>query len=178
MVTLTVNGQPVTATVDSDTPLLWLLRDQLDLTGTKFGCGIGVCGACTVLINGREARACTVTAATLAGAEVVTIEGLTAAGDPVAARLAEAWIAEQASQCGYCAPGLMMAAVALLRRSPQPSDGEIDAALTNLCRCGSYPRVRKAIHRAAAAAVTPPPTNPTTTTKPPTKPTTPTTGQP
>ena len=150
MVTLTVNGRPVTVPAGSDTPLLWLLRDQLDLTGTKFGCGSGLCGACTVLVDGRETRACSVTAASLAGAEVVTIEGLTAAADPVAARLAAAWTAEQATQCGYCAPGLIVAATALLRRSPQPSDAEIDATLTNLCRCGSAPRVRKAIHRAAA----------------------------
>ena len=151
MVTLTVNGRTVTVDADRETPLLWLLRDHLQLTGTKFGCGGGYCGACTVLVNGAETRACTVTVGALAGAQVVTIEGLAGDADPIAARVTAAWIAEQVPQCGYCAPGMIVATVALLRRTGAPSAEQIDAAITNLCRCGTYERVRKAIHRAAAA---------------------------
>jgi isoquinoline 1-oxidoreductase alpha subunit len=156
MVTLTINGRPVTTTVANDTPLLWLLRDQLELTGTKFGCGSGICGACTVLVNDEAIRACSVTVASLADAQIVTIEGLAGEGrvqqpDSLAEQVIAAWIAEQVPQCGYCAPGLIIATVALLRRTPHPSDDDIDAAITNLCRCGTYPRIRKAIHRAASA---------------------------
>ncbi len=152
MVTLAVNGRTVTVTVTADTPLLWLLRDHLQLTGTKFGCGAGLCGACTVLVNGTAVRACSVPVSSLTNAEVFTIEGLAGQGDPVAARVIAAWIAEQVPQCGYCAPGMIIATVALLRRIPHPNDDDIDALITNLCRCGTYPRIRKAIHRAAAAA--------------------------
>jgi len=151
MVTLNVNGRTVTVDASGDTPLLWVLRDHLQLTGTKYGCGAGSCGACTVLIDGAETRACSVSLKTVAGSAVVTIEGLAAGDDPVAARVAAAWIAEQVPQCGYCAPGMIASTVALLRRTPRPTDAEIDAAITNLCRCGTYDRVRKAIHRAAAA---------------------------
>jgi len=151
MVSLTVNGRVVTVEAERETPLLWLLRDHLHLTGTKFGCGGGYCGACTVLVNGTETRACSVTLETLSGARVDTIEGLVAGADPIVARVTAAWIAEQVPQCGYCAPGMIVATVALLRRTGAPSDGEIDAAITNLCRCGTYERIRKAIHRAAAA---------------------------
>ncbi len=151
MLTLTVNGRIVTVNVAPDTPLLWLLRDQLQLTGTKFGCGSGQCGSCTVLVNDRPVRACSVSAGSVAGARILTIEGLNDHADPVTARVTAAWIAEQVSQCGYCAPGMIIAAVDLLRRIPHPSDDDIDAAITNLCRCGTYGRIRKAIHRAASA---------------------------
>jgi isoquinoline 1-oxidoreductase alpha subunit len=153
MLTLTVNGKTVTVAVADDTPLLWVLRDQLRLTGTKFGCGAGLCGACTVLINDSAVRACSAPISSLAGAEVFTIEGLAEQADPLASRVIAAWIAEQVPQCGYCAPGMIIATVALLRRTPHPSDDDIDATLTNLCRCGTYPRIRKAIHRAASAAL-------------------------
>ncbi len=152
MVSLTVNGKTVSLEVGADTPLLWVLRQALHLRGTKFGCGVGTCGACTVLVNGAVTRSCTITAAALDGAAVETIEGLTESHDPVAARLTAAWIAEQVPQCGYCVTGTIVAAVALLRKSPAPTDAEIDAAITNLCRCGTYDRIRKAIHRAAGAA--------------------------
>ncbi|CAK0775153.1 isoquinoline 1-oxidoreductase subunit alpha [uncultured Gammaproteobacteria bacterium] len=152
---LTVNRAIVSFEVEAETPLLWVLRDTLALTGTKFGCGAGLCGACTVLIKGVAVRACTVTVSALdPESEITTIEGLSATGiqglpatgtHPVQA----AWLAEQVPQCGYCQPGMILAATALLARSPDPTDAEIDQAMTNLCRCGSYERVRKAIHRAA-----------------------------
>jgi isoquinoline 1-oxidoreductase alpha subunit len=145
LASLTVNGQPVTVNVEGGMPLLWLLRERLNLTGTKFGCGAGHCGACTVLVDDRPVRACSVPVSSLDGARVTTIEGLAAAGAPVLA----AWIAEQAGQCGYCSPGMVVAAAALLQRIPQPTDADIDAAITNLCRCGGLDRVRAAIHRAA-----------------------------
>ena len=129
-----------------DTPLLWLIRDHLQLTGTKYGCGAGLCGACTVHVNGEAVRACQTEASYAEGAEVVTIEGLSPDSSHP---LQKAWIAEQVPQCGYCQSGMVMAAAALLRRSPHPTDAEIDAAITNLCRCGTYPRVRRAIHQAA-----------------------------
>ena len=150
MLTMAVNGRTLTVTIPGDTPLLWLLREQLQLTGTKFGCGAGLCGACTVLINGHAVRACSVPVSSLDGAEIVTIEGLDRRTDAVAARVIDAWIAEQVPQCGYCAPGMIIATIALLRRTPQPGDQEIDAAITNLCRCGTYPRIRRALHRAAS----------------------------
>ncbi|MEI6985671.1 MAG: (2Fe-2S)-binding protein [Rhodospirillaceae bacterium] len=150
MVTLKVNGKPIEVNAALDTPLLWLLRDYLQLTATKFGCGAGHCGVCSVMVNDTLVRSCTVTLSSLDNAEVVTLEGLES--DPVVSLITAAWIAEQVPQCGYCAPGMIMATTALLRRTPHPNDIEIDNAITNLCRCGSYPRVRKAIHRAAAAA--------------------------
>ena len=151
MVSLTVNGRTVSLEVGSDTPLLWVLRHHLHLRGTKFGCGVGSCGSCTVLVNGAAARACSVTAASVDGAAIETIEGLAAGADPVAARVLAAWTAGQVPQCGYCVPGMVVAAVALLRKTPRPSDSEIDAAITNLCRCGTYDRIRSAIHAAAGA---------------------------
>lgn len=129
-----------------DTPLLWILRDHLGLTGTKFGCGIGICGSCTVHLDRAAVRACVVPLSAVGSAEVTTIEGL-ANRDGTA--LQDAWISEQAPQCGYCQPGMIMATSALLDRTPEPSDAEIDQSITNLCRCGSYPRIRRAIHRAA-----------------------------
>ncbi|MCG8591486.1 MAG: (2Fe-2S)-binding protein [Proteobacteria bacterium] len=143
---LTVNGREVELAVEADTPLLWVLRDWLNLTGTKFGCGIGRCGACTVHVDGRALRACTVPVGQVEGQRITTIEGLAAAADHPVQR---AWIAEQVPQCGYCQPGMVMAAAALLAENPDPSEDEIDASITNLCRCGTYPRIRRAIRRAA-----------------------------
>jgi isoquinoline 1-oxidoreductase subunit alpha len=148
MANLRINGRDVTVDADPDTPLLWVLRDHLDLTGTKFGCGAGLCGACTVHLDGAAIRACMTPLAAVEGGEITTIEGLSADGSH---RVQQAWLAEQVPQCGYCQPGMIMAAAALLADTPQPSDADIDAAMTNLCRCGTYDRVRKAIHRAAQA---------------------------
>jgi isoquinoline 1-oxidoreductase alpha subunit len=130
---------------DPAMPLLWALRDGLDLTGTKFGCGVAACGACTVQVDGEARRSCVTPLASVAGRAITTIEGL---GPDHA--LQRAWVAHQVPQCGYCQSGMLMAAAALLRKNRQPSDAEIDAAITNLCRCGTYPRVRAAIHAAAA----------------------------
>jgi isoquinoline 1-oxidoreductase subunit alpha len=148
MANLRINGRDVAVDADPDTPLLWVLRDHANLTGTKFGCGAGLCGACTVHLDGTAIRACITALSDAEGREITTIEGLSADGShPVQ----QAWLAEQVPQCGYCQPGMIMAAAALLADSPQPSDADIDAAMTNLCRCGTYDRVRKAIHRAAQA---------------------------
>jgi aerobic-type carbon monoxide dehydrogenase small subunit (CoxS/CutS family) len=143
-ITITVNGEPRSLDVEPDTPLLWALRDVLGLTGTKFGCGIAVCGACTVHVNGRAVRSCTVPLSTVEGATVTTIEGLAKGGTlhPVQ----QAWIDHQVPQCGYCQTGMIMAVCALLEQRPHPSDDEIDAAITNICRCGTFVRVRRAIH--------------------------------
>ena len=143
---LTLNGKPVSFAGDPSMPLLWYLRDHAQLTGTKFGCGIGYCGACTVHVDGTARRACLTPLSAVAGHAVTTIEGLAAGGalHPVQ----QAWLDEDVPQCGYCQAGQIMAAVDLLRRKPQPTDADI-AALTNLCRCGTYPRIRKAIRRAA-----------------------------
>ena len=146
MTTLSVNGRKHEVTVEDDTPLLWVLRDTIGLTGTKFGCGIAACGACTVLIDGQAVRSCSLPVATVGAGEITTIEGLAPDRSHV---LQRAWIAAQVPQCGYCQSGMIMAAAALLKRSPQPSDAEIDAAMTNICRCGTYQRVRQAIHLAA-----------------------------
>ena len=143
---LSVNGETRTVDVAGDTPLLWVLRDVLGLTGTKFGCGTGMCGACTVHLDGEPIRSCLVPIASVDARPVVTIEGLAPAGDHPVQR---AWIAEEVPQCGYCQSGQIMAAVALLRRRPQPTDADIDETMTNLCRCGTYQRIRRAIHRAA-----------------------------
>jgi isoquinoline 1-oxidoreductase alpha subunit len=145
---LKVNGQARSAEVDADTPLLWLLREELGLTGTKFGCGIAQCGACTVHIDGEATRSCVMPASAVAGRAVTTIEGLAATRERV---LQQAWVDEQVPQCGYCQPGMLMAAAALLKAKPKPTDRDIDTAMTNLCRCGTYPRVRRAIHRAVSA---------------------------
>ena len=147
--TLTVNGKPHTVTALPDTPLLWVLREQLKLTGTKYGCGVGQCGACTVHIDGRPNYACLNAIKDLAGRSVTTIEGLSADSSHP---LQRAWIAEQVPQCGYCQSGMLMAAAALLDRKPKPTDADIDAAMTNICRCGTYQRIRAAIKRAADMA--------------------------
>ena len=145
MLHLKVNGQRHALDIDPDTPLLWVLRDHLHLHGTKYGCGIGLCGSCMVHIDERAVRACLVSAAAVAGKAITTIEGLAADSGPVQ----QAWEALQVPQCGYCQPGMIMASVALLREKPSPSDADIDAAITNICRCGTYNRVRQAIHAAA-----------------------------
>jgi isoquinoline 1-oxidoreductase alpha subunit len=145
MLQLKVNGQQHTLDIDPDTPLLWALRDHLNLCGTKYGCGIGLCGSCTVHIDERAERACLVTVAEVSGKAITTIEGLAPDSEPVQ----RAWEALQVPQCGYCQPGMIMASVALLREKPQPTDADIDAAITNICRCGTYNRVRQAIHAAA-----------------------------
>ena len=149
MITLTVNGQKHALDVEPETPLLWVLRDELGLTGTKFGCGIAQCGACTVHLNGAATRSCLVPVAGLDGAAVLTIEGLSHdASHPVQ----RAWIEHDVPQCGYCQSGQIMATVALLQQTPQPTDGDIDDTISNICRCGTYPRIRAAIHRAAELA--------------------------
>ena len=145
----TVNGNKVNLEVDPQMPLLWVLRDSLNLTGTKFGCGVAACGACTVHKDGQAVRSCVTPVASVAGANIKTIESLGTAEKPHA--LQQAWIAEQVPQCGYCQSGMLMAAAALLERKPKPTDADIDEAMTNLCRCGTYQRVRAAIHRAAGA---------------------------
>ena len=147
-VSLKVNGTEQRVDVDPETPLLWVLRDTLGLSGTKFGCGIAACGACTVHVDGAAIRSCVTPVEAVEGAEVTTIEGLS---PDRGHRVQQAWIAEQVPQCGYCQSGMIMAAAALLGETPRPSDAEIDAAMTNICRCGTYPRVRRAIHRAARA---------------------------
>ena len=144
---LTINGKATTVDADPNMPLLWLLRDSLNLTGTKFGCGIAACGACTVLVDGVATRTCVTPASVVVGKNIRTIESLGTADKPHPLQVA--WIAEQVPQCGYCQSGMLMAAAALLEKNPQPSDADIDAAMTNICRCGTYQRVRKAIHRAA-----------------------------
>ncbi len=146
---LNINGQGRDSDADPSTPLLWILRDEMHLTGTKFGCGVAACGACTVHVNGQAVRSCVTPASSVAGQKITTIESLGTADKlhPLQAT----WIAEQVPQCGYCQSGMLMAAAALLAHKPQPSDADIDAAMTNLCRCGTYQRVRAAIHRAAAA---------------------------
>jgi isoquinoline 1-oxidoreductase alpha subunit len=147
MITLNVNGQPRQLDVDPQTPLLWALRDDLNLTGTKFGCGRALCGACTVHVDGEAQRSCSLPASAAAGTRIVTIEGLSPdSGHAVQ----KAWIAEDVPQCGYCQSGQIMAAAAFLAANPKPTDADIDANLSNICRCGTYPRMRKAIHRAAA----------------------------
>jgi isoquinoline 1-oxidoreductase alpha subunit len=149
MAKLSINGTEQDVPVEESTPLLWALRDTLGLTGTKFGCGIAYCGACTVLVDGQATRSCVMPLAALDGKPVHTIEGATARKPYAAVR--DAWIAEQVPQCGYCQPGMVMATIALLEANPAPTDADIDAAITNICRCGTYPRIRKAIHRAAGA---------------------------
>ena len=147
MITLNVNRKKHEVEVSPDTPLLWVLRESLGLTGTKFGCGMAQCGACTVHLNGEAIRSCVTPVSRAAGKEITTIEGLS--GD-VGGALQQAWIAEEVPQCGYCQSGQLMAAAVLLRENPSPSDADIDAAMAgNICRCGTYLRIRRAIHRAA-----------------------------
>ena len=143
---LIVNGIASAVDVEPDTPLLWVLRDSLKLTGTKYGCGIAQCGACTVLIDGQALRSCSTPLSAVAGKSITTIEGLSVDGThPVQL----AWIEHDVPQCGYCQSGQIMAAVALLKETPKPTDADINRAMTNICRCGTYPRIRAAIHRAA-----------------------------
>lgn len=154
-VSLNVNGKPVNVTAEPDTPLLWVLREELALTGTKFGCGVAACGACSVHVNGEITRSCSIAVADVAGKSVTTIEGLKSA-DGTLHKVQQAWIAAQVPQCGYCQSGQIMAAVALIEKAGSPSDAQIDEAMTNICRCGTYPRIRQAILSAtgrAAAAV-------------------------
>ena len=144
---LTLNGRPQQVRAEVDTPLLWLLRGELQLTGTKFGCGMALCGACTVHVNGQPVRSCVTPLSAVGRQPVTTIEGLTG---PVADAVRAAWIAQDVAQCGYCQSGQIMAAVALLAGNPKPDDADIDAAMSgNLCRCGTYPRIRAAVHDAA-----------------------------
>ena len=151
MTRMTVNGEAVHYRLDPQTPLLWALRDASNLTGAKYGCDDGSCGACMVIVDGRAVTSCTTTIASLEGADIVTIEGLSSdRSHPIQ----QAWAAEQVSQCGYCEPGFIMAIAALLQASPRPSGEQVDA-LPNICRCGSYPRIRRAIARAAEAAAGP-----------------------
>jgi aerobic-type carbon monoxide dehydrogenase small subunit (CoxS/CutS family) len=147
---LTINGRAHRIEAESDMPLLWVLRDLVGLTGTKFGCGIGQCGACTVHIDGAPARSCLTPVAAAAGRQVTTIEGLAASGPGPLHPLQQAWIEASVPQCGYCQAGQLMSAAALLAETPSPTDADIDRAMAgNLCRCGTYPRIRRAIHRAA-----------------------------
>ncbi len=146
MVTLKVNGKQHQLDVENDMPLLWALRDELGLTGTKYGCGIAQCGACTVHIDGNAIRSCSVQVGTVQGRDITTIEGLSPdAKHPVQ----QAWLAEDVPQCGYCQPGQIMAVSAFLKTNPAPTDAQIDENITNICRCGTYVRIRRAIHRAA-----------------------------
>jgi isoquinoline 1-oxidoreductase subunit alpha len=145
---LKVNDREHRVDVDPDTPLLWVLRDTLGMTGTKFGCGIAYCGACTVHVGGAATRSCSVPVSSVEGQAITTIEGLS---PDRSHRVQQAWIAEDVPQCGYCQSGMIMAAVALLKEKPQPSDADIDEAITNVCRCGTYNRIRRAIKRAAVA---------------------------
>ncbi|WP_303395816.1 (2Fe-2S)-binding protein [Novosphingobium sp. B 225] len=154
-INLKVNGKAVSVDAEPDTPLLWVLREDIGLTGTKFGCGVAACGACSVHVNGQIMRSCSIAVGDVAGKSVTTIEGLKSA-DGTLHRVQQAWIDTQVPQCGYCQSGQIMAAVALIQQTGSPSDAQIDEAMTNICRCGSYPRIRKAIHaatgKAAAAA--------------------------
>lgn len=145
---LKINGEPQAVEVDENTPLLWVLRDHLGMTGTKFGCGIAQCGACTVMVDGNAVRSCSYPVSAAAGASITTVEGLS---DDNSHPLQVAWLDKSVAQCGYCQSGMLMAAAALLAENPQPSDADIDARVDNICRCGTYLRVREAIHAAAAS---------------------------
>jgi aerobic-type carbon monoxide dehydrogenase small subunit (CoxS/CutS family) len=149
MIALTVNDRLYQLDIEPETPLLWVLRDELGLTGTKFGCGIGQCGCCTVHIDGAAMRSCQVSVEAVKGSKVTTIEGL--AGDSLHV-VQQAWLAEDVPQCGYCQSGQIMAAAAFISQHPNPTDADIDAGISNICRCGTYPRIRAAVHRAAALA--------------------------
>jgi isoquinoline 1-oxidoreductase alpha subunit len=145
---LKVNGIARTVDVDPTTPLLWVLRDHLELTGTKYGCGVAQCGACTVHVNGAATRSCVLPIQALGGANITTIEGLSAHGDHV---LQKAWVEMNVPQCGYCQAGMIMAAASMLKQVKNPTDADIDAHVSNICRCGTYPRIRAAIHHATSA---------------------------
>ena len=150
MIEFNLNGEAVSVDVDEAMPALWALRDVLKLTGTKYGCGIAQCGACTIHVDGKAIRSCVLPIANLQGKSVTTIEGL--AGKDGLHPVQQAWIDEQVPQCGYCQPGMIMSVAALLATNPDPDDDAIDQSITNICRCGTYPRIRKAIHRAAKSA--------------------------
>jgi isoquinoline 1-oxidoreductase subunit alpha len=149
MVSLNINGKAHEVDVDPDTPLLWVIREWVGLTGTKYGCGIAQCGACTVHIDGVATRSCSIPASAATGSQITTIEGLAQNGTPHPVQ--KAWLANDVPQCGYCQSGMIMAAAALLKDKPKPTDADIDAAITNICRCGTYQQVRDAIHAAATA---------------------------
>ena len=149
MARFTLNGKAVQIDVDPETPLLWAIREQVGLTGTKYGCGVGQCGSCTVHIDGEETRSCILPVSAVEGKKVTTIEGL--ADKEVLTKVQKAWIEHDVPQCGYCQPGMIMAVSALLKKKPKPTDADIDAAITNICRCGTFQQVRAAIHTAAKA---------------------------
>lgn len=149
MARLTINGKPVNVDVDPSTPLLWVIREQVGLTGTKYGCGVAQCGACTVHMNGEALRSCAMPVSAAEGKKITTIEGLAQNG--VLTKVQKAWIANDVPQCGYCQPGMVMAVSALLKVKPKPTDADIDAAITNICRCGTFQQVREAIHAATKA---------------------------
>ena len=149
MVRLNINGKTHDVDVDPNTPLLWAIREQVGLTGTKYGCGIAQCGACTVHVDGSPMRSCSIPASAVAGRKITTIEGLAAGG--ALTKVQKAWIEHDVPQCGYCQSGMIMAAAALLKAKPRPTDADIDAAMTNICRCGTFQQVRAAIHAAAKA---------------------------
>jgi isoquinoline 1-oxidoreductase alpha subunit len=149
MVRLTINGKTQQVDVDPNTPLLWVIREQVGLTGTKYGCGIAQCGACTVHVDGQAMRACALPVSAAVGKRITTIEGL--ASGKTLHKVQKAWIAHEVPQCGYCQSGMIMAAAALLQQKPKPTDADIDAAMTNICRCGTFQEVRAAIHAAAKA---------------------------
>jgi len=149
MVALTLNGRPQNIDVDPNTPLLWVLRENVGLTGTKYGCGVAQCGACTVHVDGVATRSCVTPVSTVAGKQITTIEGLAVNG--VLTKVQKAWLDNDVPQCGYCQCGMIMAVSALLKDKPKPTDADIDAAITNICRCGTYVQVRAAIHAAASA---------------------------
>lgn len=151
MTAFTVNARPATVDVDVNKPLLWVLREDLEILGPKYGCGIAQCGACRVLINGVSTPSCVVPVGQIEGAAIVTVEGLADAQGNLSV-VQRAWIEEQVPQCGFCQPGFLIAVTELLQNNPNPTDDDIDAAITNICRCGTYPRIRRAIHRAAALA--------------------------
>lgn len=152
MLKLHVNGRLHEIDIEPEMPLLWVLRDHLNLPGAKYGCGVSLCGACTVHVDGEPVRSCTLPVANVVGKKIVTIEGLSEKG---VHRLQQAWIDHEVPQCGYCQTGMIMSAAALLAKKPQPTDADIDESMTNLCRCGTYARVRKAIHAVAEAAPAP-----------------------
>lgn len=149
MITFELNGKIVNVSVEHDTPLLWVLREQLDLTGTKYGCGIGICGACTVLFEGQALKSCSLPIASAQGKKIETIEGLEKNGQ--LSNVQKAWLDHQVPQCGYCQTGMVMATTALLKNNPRPSDADIDAAITNICRCGTFQQIRQAIHSISKA---------------------------
>jgi isoquinoline 1-oxidoreductase alpha subunit len=149
MIRLNINGKSHEVDADPNTPLLWVIREQAGLTGTKYGCGVALCGACTVLVDGEPVRTCVMPASAAAGKRITTIEGLAQGGKLT--KVQQAWLAHDVPQCGYCQSGMIIAATALLAKTPKPTDAQIDAAITNICRCGTFQQVRQAIHAAAKA---------------------------